>query len=225
MVKIFVSRILKADSPFYKDLPEAQYQVFGLSLIDFKGVEINEVPESDWLFFYSKNAVRYALKNERLNKAIHQRKLATMGKGTASVLQENGINPNFVGSSKPKKTAERLSTVINEESILFLRANNSRQSIQEFLPRNISVDDLVIYENNPKTEFEIPTTDILVFTSPVNAQTYFGKYPLLSSQKVLAIGYTTAKALSNLGIPKVYIAKEPSEKALVELILNTFPKN
>ena len=224
-MRIFISRYLKPDSPFFKRLLVHQYQIISESLIQFSEVNIDRIPTSDMLFFYSKNAVRYAIKNARLRTIMQQRQLATMGRGTAKVLAEFGFEADFIGSGIPAEIALRLESYAANQSILFLRANNSRQSIQLHLPSHIHAQDMVVYNNNPKTDFNIPEVDLLVFTSPINAQAYFGKYSFMMDQQVLAIGHTTARALSDLGIPDVLIADEASEESLVDKILEVSLKN
>ncbi|MCB0562526.1 MAG: uroporphyrinogen-III synthase, partial [Phaeodactylibacter sp.] len=60
----------------------------------------------------------------------------------------------------------------------------------------------------------------LVFTSPLNAEVYFGKYALEKEQQVVAIGDTTAAALHRLGVRKVIVAEEPSEKSLASAVIS-----
>ena len=58
-MKIFISRELSLDSPFYKILPTEKVQLFGESLIAFEQVKFEAIPEVDWCFFSSRNAVKF----------------------------------------------------------------------------------------------------------------------------------------------------------------------
>ena len=79
--------------------------------------------------------------------------------------------------------------------------------------------DLVVYKNEIKSNFSIPTCDILAFTSPLNVKAYFQKYALQPKQKVIAIGKTTQKALQTLGIKNIVVAQQPSETGLAQSII------
>jgi uroporphyrinogen-III synthase len=78
---------------------------------------------------------------------------------------------------------------------------------------------LSIYDNQPVADPPRSDADILVFTSPMNAQAYFSKNNLGKKQRVVAIGATTAGALRVLGIGEIEIAKEPTEQGLAEVVL------
>ncbi len=218
MKKVFITRNLKETDFFKTALEEVGFSVFGTSLIDFSIVEFQDFPESDWLFFYSKNAVRYFFKQIDLEniKAI---KIATIGQSTADfIINHYSLKVDFIGTGEPLQTAKSFVEIAKHQKVLFPRAANSKKSIQKQLGSTIIQKDLIVYQNQPKTEFEIIAADFLVFTSPMNAQTYFGKVALKENQVVIAIGNTTAYELFKLGIKKVKIAKEPSEKGLFEVL-------
>jgi len=217
-MKIFISRKLKANSPFVTKLPKEDFEIIDESLLSFSAVAIEAIPVSDWVFFYSKNAVRFSLENESFKKEIFQRKIAVMGKGTAKGLSKYNLKADFVGAGSIDEIASNFSKLVGEQIVLFPQAKKSRQSIQKKLPDSVKSISLVVYENNIKSDFEIPKVDCLIFTSPLNAKAYYQKYPINNNQKVLAIGPTTAKALRKIGLEKILVAKEPSEKALVTLL-------
>ena len=76
-----------------------------------------------------------------------------------------------------------------------------------------------IYNNQPIAEPPFSAADVLVFTSPMNAQAYFSKHILRKKQRVVAIGETTAGALRELGVSEIEIAAEPTERGLAEAVL------
>jgi uroporphyrinogen-III synthase len=59
--------------------------------------------------------------------------------------------------------------------------------------------------------------EVLVFTSPMNGEAYFGLHALLAGQRVVAIGPTTAEALKQFD-PAV--ATSPTEEALARAVLH-----
>ncbi|MBI5913764.1 MAG: uroporphyrinogen-III synthase [Bacteroidetes bacterium] len=220
MQKIFITRDLGADSIFYKTLTVNGFEVFGESLVCFRALPFGEVPPADWVFFYSKNAVRYFFAQVS-PEAMPAVKWAAIGPGTAAVLSENGHPPDFTGDGDPVRAAAAFLASARGCRVLFPRAKESRQSVQRLLENQIVALDLVVYGNAPRTDFDLPDFDVPVFTSPLNVQAFFSK----KSQKmgkIVAIGPSTGAALAALGIRDFVVAGEPSEEALAEVVLNIF---
>jgi len=221
MPNIFISRELTADSVFLQRLQSAGFEVVGVSLVQFQAILFLHLPQADWVFFYSKQAVHFFFENLQSLPFEWKGKIAAMGEGTAKAVVNKGYLVNFVGNGEPKATAALFLESAAKQKVLFPRASNSRQSIQKLLENQLEAFNLIVYENQPRTDFELPDCDWLVFTSPMNAQAYFQKYPAKAEQKVLAIGTTTAETLKLLGVPEVIIAKEASELTLAQAILDT----
>ena len=227
MPKVFISRNLKTNSPFRQELEAAGMEVIGQSLIHFSPIAFEHIPTTDWLFFYSRNAVKYFFEglkeldmpNLKDLAYLKSKQWAVMGAGTAKALQNKGIPPNYVGTGHPKSTATNFEAIIKNQKILFIRAKTSKKSVQKLITNQTQVKDLVVYENSIKQNFELPTCDFLVFTSPLNTQAYFQKYPWQKQQKVVAIGNTTAKSLTTLGISDIKIALKPTEACLAKTVL------
>ena len=226
MSKIFISRNLKPTSLFKKELAGLAVEIIGQSLIDFSPIPFNNVPVADWIFFYSKNGVKFFL--ETLATTIYLQvlaeenlplKWATIGKGTAEALIAYQIQPDFIGNGEPKAVAQAFGKIAKGKEVLFPRAKNSKKSVQQLLKKQVEVKDLVVYKNEIKNNITIPTCDVLVFTSPLNTQAYFQKYTLLPEQKVIAIGKTTQKALQVLGIKNGIVAEQSSEIGLAQSII------
>lgn len=216
---IFISRELNADSPFYSILPSEGVKVIGASLVAFEAVPFSTLPEVDWYFFSSRNAVKFffeGLKTAGLSfpKGI---KWGVLGEGTAKALKEQGYVADFAGNGEPQRVGEAFAVVAAGQGVLFPRAAQSRESIQKILAGTVTIHDLVVYTNTPRTDFELPCADILVFTSPLNAQAYFARYAYQNTQKVLAIGQSTEQALRKLGISEILLAPTPTEEVLAEI--------
>lgn len=190
--------------------------MIGTSLINYTALPFEEIPAVDWIFFYSKKGVQFFLDGLKmpLSPTIQ---LASMGVGTADALIENGYQPIFIGTGEPDSTAKRFLKYAAIQKVLFPRAKASRQSIQTLLKQEIEVHDLVVYDNRPKTSFQIPKVSCLVFTSPLNVKTFFSAQ-LYDGELIIAIGPTTATALNKLNIP-CKVAIGPTETALAMAIL------
>jgi uroporphyrinogen-III synthase len=218
-MKIFISRELSSDSPFYRVLPAEKVQIFGESLVAFEQVQFEAIPEVDWCFFSSRNAVKFFMEGLKAAKLSMPSaiQLGALGEGTSKALKELGYVADFAGNGDPEMVGQAFGIVASGKRVLFPRAAQSRESIQKSLVKTVTIADLVVYDNVPRQDFEIPEVDILVFTSPLNAQAYFARYSLLESQKVVAIGHTTAMAIADLGISTVFIAPTPTEEVLAEI--------
>ncbi|MFQ5447810.1 MAG: uroporphyrinogen-III synthase [Saprospiraceae bacterium] len=216
---VFISRNLRPDSVFYKTLHTRGIRVHGERLVEFTGVPFDEIPGADWLFFYSKTGVHYFFQHATTLRVENYR-LAAIGKGTSEYLARICRPADFAGDGDPVSTATAFLQLAKGQKVLFIRAEDSRQSIRRLLGQHISPLDLVVYKNQPRTSFNLPHSDCLVFTSPLNAQAYFSKYPFRKNQKVVAIGRTTAVALEALGVKNPVIAGAPSEEALAKAVLN-----
>jgi len=215
---VFISRELTAESAFLNVLQSAGFEVIGESLVEFQALPFSSLPASDWIFFYSKNAVKYFFEQVRKSGLKLHAKLAVFGKGTAQALENEMQVPDFVGIGSPEQNAQYFGAMAQGQKVLFPRAAHSQLSVQTFLKDKIEVIDLIVYDNQPRTDVNLLECEWLVFTSPLNAKAYFTKYSLKAGQKIVAIGKTTARTLQQMGIADVKIAEEPNELALAQVI-------
>ena len=190
----------------------------GRSLVHFEGVSFQQVPLADWIFFYSSRGVQYffeGLAQAGLSLPAGVR-LAALGQGTARALARYGQRAAFSGAGDPGPTARAFARQAAGQQVLFPRARRSRRSVQQALGDAIRAIDLVVYDNRPAADIPAGPFDVLVFTSPLNAEAYFAQHSLSPGQRIVAIGATTAAALEALGAGKVIVAEAPTEAALAE---------
>ena len=182
-------------------------------MLRFVPVPFTDVPHTDWRFFYSPRGVRYFYEQWDRPYRGH---VATIGERTGTVVGEYGGQVSFVGTGAPEAVARQFDEVLRSgESVLFVRAENSRRSIQQFLP-HIDQQDLVVYRNRP-APVRVPPADICVFTSPLNYQTFLQANTLQSHQKLIAIGPTTAAAIG----PRCdRVADHPGEESLAAAVMS-----
>jgi uroporphyrinogen-III synthase len=218
-MQVFISRALASNSVFQKTLKAKGIGVIGQSLIQFEALSFDfSESETEWIFFYSKKGIEFFFDKIKDSKKLP--KIATIGPGSADFLYQNyQIKADFAGSSAPSETARDFLKVARGATVTFVRAKNSVQSIQKLTDGNLHAKDLVVYQNAPKTELEVPRSDILVFTSPLNVQAYFSKYRWQKNQQIISIGQTTAQALSEHNIQGFRVAKTSNEKSLAECCL------
>lgn len=214
--KIFISRTLRDDSPVMRLADRCD--IIGESLLTFEPIPFKKTPESEWIFFYSQQGVHYFF--EQSQTQTYKSKLAAFGPKTAIAVNDHGHVVSFVGDGVAENTAKGFAMLCKGDRVLFVRAKNSRMSLQEKIKHQCQIIDLVVYDNAPRASFSLPACDILIFTSPLNAKSYFKHYRKSSNQKMIAIGSTTQEAMYKMGIKDVEIPQLPTEEAIVELLVN-----
>jgi len=219
--KIFITRDLSSNSFFKTELEKKGFHVHGESLLEFELIPFEEIPEADWIFFYSQKGVDFFFQNIKTQNIFLDKKIniAGFGEKTAERIVLHGIKCNFIGTGKAATTTPFFLEKTKGLKVLFPRAENSQRSVQQIIGDQIITEDLVLYKNFAKKDFHISKMDALVFTSPLNAKAYFKKYKFEEGQLVFAIGETTAQTLLNLGIQKVFFPKKPAEEELVNILL------
>jgi uroporphyrinogen-III synthase len=221
----FISRALLPDSEFRSVLRAHGWGVFGQSFVVLTPIAFEKIPEADWLFFSSQNAVRFFFQNlEKQKMALPVVQWAALGPSTARVLETFTGKINFTGTGEPKGSAQlfrrhcaRLQHPVG--TVVFPAAKRSRQSVMMMLQSDISCTHFEIYDNQPLNDPMPRTEDVLAFTSPLNAEAYFKRHSLQPGQRVAAIGGTTDRMLQQMGITESAIAAEPTERGLAEAVL------
>jgi uroporphyrinogen-III synthase len=219
-MRVFISRFLDSkQSLFYKQLNQYGFTVNGQSMLEFSGIPFQTIPKSHWIFFYSKTAIAYFFEYLPSHFNIQKVKWATIGEASAKYLQKYGVQADFVGTGEPLATAKEFLNVAEGEKVLFARALHSKKSIQDLLNGDIQVVDFVVYNNRKCQNIQKRHEEVLVFTSPMNAQAYLNQHRLFSYQQIVAIGNTTAHTLKKLGIRDFCISDKPNELALASCVL------
>ena len=170
MKTVFISRNLSADSAF-NHLLKDKAVVRGRSLLEFQAVDFVRIPDAYCLFFYSKNAIKYCL--SQLSSLDYLPKIAVMGKASAEYLKLNyNIIADFIGTGEPLSTSSRFLDFVKDQKVVFVQAKNSRRSVQKLADFNAA--DLIVYDNFAITDFDLPASDILVFTTIDGGTIWYG---------------------------------------------------
>ena len=217
MKKVFITRTLTEKSIFKNELEAQGFKTEGNSMVKFSSMEFKMDAPYDWLFFYSKNAVKYFFKKVKPEQ-IKGKKIATFGSSTAKALQEFNLKADFHGKGDSTTVAKEFLQIANGKTIAFPRAKSSLKSVQTKIADKAKVVDIPVYKNIPKDKTEASNADFLVFTSPLNAKTYLSHHPIKENQRIIAIGQTTGKALVSLTKQKVYVSDISSEENLVKMV-------
>jgi len=203
--KIFISRTLEQDSPFHQ-LCTLGHEVIAQSLVDIQYLDFNLSQEHDAVFFYSQKAISHFFSSVPYDKTMEY---GVMGLGSLKVFQkETGRQPQIVGTGDNQVLGRAMNTKWKNKTILFPQAKQSLKSLHELLP-TCSLLDLIVYDNKPLKNIQLPACDIYLFTSPMNAKVFFKNHQL-GSADVYAIGATTATQIKAARGKTVLYCKEPS---------------
>ena len=215
---IFISRNLSDRSILTKTLRAYGYQVYGDSMVNFEGINITTIPDCDWIFFSSKNGVRFFFEqNPVLPMDV---KFAAIGAATCEAILQHHQVPSFRGEGASiGKIAATFAKKARGKRVLFPQAVNSMRSIQKKVMDHLEVIDLKVYNNAPTPIFTVPHCEVLVFTSPMKVELYFEKYDFHPTQTIVAIGNSTAKKLTESRFSNVVIPEEPGELFLLNEIM------
>jgi len=211
--RIFISRALKTDSDFKRFLPKG-FTLHDESLIDIVPVPFKETPDTDWIFFSSSNAVSCFFDGKPSYKK--DTKFGVIGKATGKELSKY-VQADYIGKGNTQKVAKRFSKALGKGSVLFPVSDKSLKTIQKKLPKK-QVTELIVYKTVQKLDFELPESDILVFTSPSNVEAFFNTENTIDKQKVISIGETTRKELLKHNVNSV-VPWQSYELAMLDLVL------
>ena len=176
---------------------------------------MERVPVSDWIFFTSKNSVRFFFQQ---GLQVGERKVGCVGKGTMKTLAQFVANIDFIGNAVDvQKVGSAFQELVGNGTCVFPVSDISKRTIQRYFRDPSKAIDLVVYATQERTQFDHPKADVLIFTSPSNARAYYNMYPSLGEQ-VVAMGPTTAQQLEELKIPNTVQPKSTGEMGLIDAI-------
>jgi hydroxymethylbilane synthase len=213
---VFISRELKEHDFLQQNLTKLGHSLTGESFIEFSAEPFSfDASQIDWLFFPSKNAVKYFFESVKsLPKSI---RIAAVNKGTAFAIQQLGYVPDFIGEGGDLVDIAAQFDATAGKRVLFAKAKHSRRSIQKSLNHK-EIQEVTVYDNVEIEWVQKRNEAILVFTSPMNVEAYFKNHQLDSNQKLVAIGTPTEAALQKFGYD-CQKAFEPTMWAVLDQIL------
>ena len=217
---IFISRNLTKESPL-KNLQNYDIQIIDESLIEIAQIRYSYTPQTTWIFFSSKNAIKYFFaQNPQLSESV---KYGVISNASAHYLLTFDIIADFIGQGVDVvKIGKDFRDILKDNSVLFPQAIDSLQTIQKQLAFTNTCYNLYVYKTTIKADFVIPHTDVVIFTSPSNVKAYFIKNTIDIKQLVLAMGTSTKYKLAEYGVTNVLTPLEFSENALLDLVIS-FP--
>lgn len=219
---VFITRDLSPSSYLLKALSKHNINVDGKSLIKTFPI-INKLDpyilrDIDWIFFSSKNAIEYFFKLEpQLSKKT---KFGVLGRASEDSLRKYGYIADFNGHEEgidTEEIAKEFAVIASGTRVLFPGAKGSLRTVQQMLSVQTKIIDLPVYETVLEEQVEKSFADVLIFTSPSNVDAYFADHLLESGQRVICIGNTTGRALSEMGM-QYTLPYSPDEIGLAEAV-------
>jgi len=201
--KILITKTLNESNLLKKMAQRLQWTIIDKPFIQTRPLIISEIPNTDWIFFNSKNAVKYFIENSLTNKEIlKNKKVGCIGLSTANFLEQYNITPDFIGQSTDiEKVALEFLKVCQQQSVLFPSSKISNKSIGKIIEKNCNVIYLPIYETIELQEKLRNSLDIIVFTSPSNVRSFLKNNTISEKTKILAMGESTKNELLQHSIP------------------------
>jgi len=216
---VFMSRKVEENGVFTRLKNNTNITLIDEPLIEINPVRYSYTPQTKWIFFSSKNSITYFFAQNPILPA-------NVNYGVVSIVSANylltfGKEANFIGQGNNMlQIAKDFKEALKNDTVLFPQAIDSLQTIQKQLSFTNTCYNLYVYKTSIKSDFTIPYTDILIFTSPSNVLSYFNKYKIDSRQLVIAMGDATKYKLTEYGIFNVLVPNSFSENGLYELLFN-----
>jgi len=215
---VFITRNVKDDDYFKSVLIANGFEVIGRSLIEFAKIPLKYFPETDWIFFSSKHAVIYFFLQK---PELQNQKFGCIGKSTADEIRKFGKRAEFIGTSTDTRlTGKQFASRVGNGTVLFPMAKGSLRSIQNGFVKAEQVIDLPVYETLEHNEEKISPTDILVFTSPSNVQSFLKANRIDKKQKLVALGEATGSTLRKSGFAQYILPDAFDDTALARAVFS-----
>ena len=203
--RIFVTRLLPAQHPWRNLLEQFGLEVLAHSMLDFELLDFVSLPKADWIFAYSRTGIEAIA---RMELDLSQYRIAALGPGTAEEWRDSGFKVDFEGSGHPEQTAERFwedclrDHAGGRPSVLFVQAQNSRRSVEKWLGDRIQAKQVVVYRNQIDPKADVPITELVLLTSPLNAEAVITRLNGRKTQpRIWAIGHPTSNYVKAQGLP------------------------
>lgn len=213
---IFISSDIDQQNYLIRALEAQQSTVQYHTFIQFSSLDFELPNNINWIFFSSKNGVKFFFDNIKDNTLLNSVKLAAVNQGTAQAIQENGLNVSFIGAGSDLKIISENFDKMASGKIIFVQAKNSLRSIQKGIQKNKDFETIIAYKNEAKMEIEKRHESSLIFTSPLNVEAYVKHHKLDSNQQIISIGNSTTNKLIELGIYQYKTAFEPTWWAILD---------
>lgn len=213
---IYISREPENAQLFIQQTQSFGFKVNAQAGLITQEVEVNHMPFTDWVFFSSRNCVKYFFEQGLMIPEVAS--VAAIGSGTAEELKNQGIAISFQGNDgEVGETALAFLNQVKGKSVLFPIGDQSLRTVQKTLENEVECHDIIVYKQVANPNFKAEGADIFVFTSPALFDAFSNK-DLLKNKKIVSIGATTKKHLEASGFANVIASYQTSEQALADTV-------
>lgn len=216
MLRVFYSRETKPNSILSAYCAEKNIELTAQSLISFRQVTLKEeLKPFDVLFFSSPRAFDYF---QRQVQWSENTPLACISKKTQSHIKNRGYEVDFVGSiaTQPGIVAQEFASWLGQRQVLFPVSKVSNRSVSSVLNKN-QVQEIVVYETLLHAQYFSNKFDVLIFSSPSNAQAFMEQNTPTLEQMIAVYGATTKSYVTKQGWTSE-ILEDTSEEAVVTFL-------
>ena len=216
---VYISRNKKDALYFHDALSNLGYKLNCQSLTRFEKIPFKGIPDCDWIFFSSRNCVKYFFtQNPTIPAGV---KIGSIGGSTAEALIKKGIEADFTGDGPDTiLIGQEFAKISSGTKVLFPQSTASYRTVQKQFSNPNQVIDLVVYDTIENEKATIPEADIVVLTSPSNAILYFRKMYVLPDQVFIPIGNSTAEILKKQGISNYVLPYNTNEIAMADAVMS-----
>lgn len=148
-------------------------------------------------------------------------KLAALGKGTAQALLSIGAQPNFIGKGNDtEEIAHQFLDILGDKKVYFPISNRSLGKVHSVIPENQRVVEIAYTTESVKINLP-ENCEIVVFTSPSNAESFVHLAHQLSQKHLVCIGKSTLEFVKN-NFPNSfhYLSSGFEEDAIIQSVLS-----
>lgn len=186
------------------------------SFLSFSPIELKKFPTSEVLFFSSKRAVNYFLKQTKISENTA---VACIGESTKTHLNSKGITVDFVGENagQPETISKKLAHWLGEKTCTILLAKESKKTILKHLNPS-KIECCIVYETHIHARKIEQEFDYIAFTSPSNVEGYLKENEISNTTHVIAWGETTKQCLLENGITCTYTLLHANESEIVDIL-------
>ncbi len=206
--QVFISKKLDEESYFKKVIRRLNWGLADEPLIQTRAIAIDKIPDYRWIFFNSKNAVKYFFDLEEVRvEEIRNKKIACISAGTAEYVERYGFSSHFIGDGTDiSQIAQAFAACCKDQRVIFPCSTISIQNIEKAINYVAEVIHFPVYETIELSKKWEVDFDYLIFTSPSNARAFLKSNSIALTSKMIAMGERTKRELIDRGVLEERIA-------------------
>lgn len=233
---VLITRAKEQSEDIIHLLQKNGFDTLLLPLIQFQAINSSQLlsvfhsTNFDWIIFTSTNTVKFFLKTILPSK-LSGVKIAAVGKKTAQLLEDEGIDVSIIPSDFTADALGKTIPVLPHEKVFIPHSALSNNNLREQLEaKNADVQTLAIYDNHAViyskdelTSLLTTTIDVVTFTSGSCVLAYIENNIHLPNAKIVCIGPSTAKVVKEMNLEVDVIPEEYTVEGMVNSIKQLFP--